>query len=94
MTRKNYNTYKIIDNSNPFLGPFFLSLNHLLRFILNIFKNSVFRLCPRTFHKFRIAILRIFSAKIGSYYVISQEIFLCTVCHDYNSKNFLCYEEK
>ena len=65
MIKKNHNSYKIINNNNPYSGPSFLLSNRLLRFIWNIFKNSVFRFSPRTFHKFRVAILKLFGAKIG-----------------------------
>ena len=65
MIKKNHNSYKIINNNNPYSGPSFLLSNRLLRFIWNIFKNSVFRFSPRIFHKFRVAILKLFGAKIG-----------------------------
>tara|TARA_B110000503_G_scaffold96495_1_gene145088 strand:+ start:1383 stop:1934 length:552 start_codon:yes stop_codon:yes gene_type:complete len=57
----------IIQNNNPFIEPSFNFKNRFLRFIWNIIYVLFFLFSPRTFHVWRVFLLKIFGAKIGKH---------------------------
>jgi putative colanic acid biosynthesis acetyltransferase WcaF len=67
MMIKNKNSYNISKNINHYTEPSFSLSNRSKRFIWNIFKCTIFKYSPRTFHQFRITILKLFGARVGKY---------------------------
>lgn len=56
----------ILQGNDPFRGPSFSLTNRLLRALWTVAYILLFRISPRPFHLWRVFLLRIFGARIGS----------------------------
>lgn len=64
----------IIKKNNPVVEPSFDLKNRILRFIWSITYILLFLPSPRTFHRWRVFILRVFGAKIGRHCHINPNV--------------------